>query len=712
MPTLGDNVVYEFGPFRLDAGQRVLSRGETPVPLAPKVTETLLALVERAGTLVTKEDLMRSVWPDTFVEESNLAQNIFRLRKVLGGDDEQSYIETVPRRGYRFACPVRRPTVRIETPPVARQPRAPRWLIPAVAAAALLLVAGRYALSRPEPLNALSPTPPLPALEKVTTESRAYDPAISPDGRFVAYAVLDGEAKSIWLKDLNGGRPVQVAQPTTNDYRGLTFSPDGKEIFYKTYRPGGGEAFIMRMPALGGAPAEVAHDVWSDFAVSPDGARVAFIRGSSVPTQQMLLIVAEVHSGAERVIARNTVGHNWFALWDSGPSWSPDGERLAVCGGMRASSGDRDKIFEVRVNSGAIRPLRTPPWPSISHAAWRRGGGFIVVAAERESKPAQLWEMNEATGVARRLTNDLNAYGKLSLSADARLLVVEQNASFQHIWVVPNGDTARAKQLTFGATDTDGFNGLWWAGDGRILFASNRSGQNEIWSMASDGSAARQLTAESAGENRSPRATSDARTIVFVSNRAGKEQIWRMDGDGANPRQLTSGHTHGHPDVSEDGRWVYCVDGEVAPTAIERIPIDGENQERLPLRDGALAPAISPDGTMLEYNGLAAGQWYNGLIPVTGGVPRVFPWKADRGIVRWMPHGDALVYAGRGTVTNLWKQPLTGGAPQRITDFTHDHIWNFAVSPDGKSFVVSRGAGVSDIVLISGLSDRPAGDRP
>jgi len=98
---------YAFGPFRLDSENRVLVRDGTPVPLAPKVAETLLLLVESAGRLVDKDELIKRVWPDAFVEEGNLNKNIFVLRKLLGEwDGGREYIETVPKRGYRFVAPV------------------------------------------------------------------------------------------------------------------------------------------------------------------------------------------------------------------------------------------------------------------------------------------------------------------------------------------------------------------------------------------------------------------------------------------------------------------------------------------------------------------------------------------------------------------------------------------------------------------------------
>ena len=100
---------YEFGPFRLDLEQKLLWHKEQLVPLAPKLFDTLLLLVERSDRILSKEEMMRVLWPDSYVEESNLSQNIFMLRKLLaeGGPDNEPYIETVKKRGYRFVCPVK-----------------------------------------------------------------------------------------------------------------------------------------------------------------------------------------------------------------------------------------------------------------------------------------------------------------------------------------------------------------------------------------------------------------------------------------------------------------------------------------------------------------------------------------------------------------------------------------------------------------------------
>src|SRR5436309_3228203 len=111
--------IYEFGPFRLDAANRLLYRDGQIIPLPPKVVDTLLVLVEKAGSVVDKETLLSRVWPDTFVDENNLSQNISVLRRALGNGDCK--IETVPKRGYRLIAPVRAP----EPPDIPAQGAAP-----------------------------------------------------------------------------------------------------------------------------------------------------------------------------------------------------------------------------------------------------------------------------------------------------------------------------------------------------------------------------------------------------------------------------------------------------------------------------------------------------------------------------------------------------------------------------------------------------------
>jgi len=152
--------IYEFGPFRIDSGERLLRRDSELIPLPPKVAGTLLVLIENAGRMVDKADLMKAVWSDTFVEEGALTRNISLLRKALGDTgDEAAYIETIPRRGYRFIAPVRTVSVAeaavgIQTEPVERPALVIPKKLPAkftarrVIVAAILLLAALGAMAK------------------------------------------------------------------------------------------------------------------------------------------------------------------------------------------------------------------------------------------------------------------------------------------------------------------------------------------------------------------------------------------------------------------------------------------------------------------------------------------------------------------------------------------------------------------------------------
>jgi len=156
----GAGILYRFATYRLDPAERVLLRDGRPVPLTPKAFETLVALVERDGRVVEKDDLLRRIWPNIAVEEATLAQNVFTLRKILGdGSDTVRYIETVPKVGYRFVAPVERLEVEPATRPIqaaataAVRPRH-RWLLAVVVVAGLAVVGSVLVLGSLRPDSA------------------------------------------------------------------------------------------------------------------------------------------------------------------------------------------------------------------------------------------------------------------------------------------------------------------------------------------------------------------------------------------------------------------------------------------------------------------------------------------------------------------------------------------------------------------------------
>ncbi|MDQ3283808.1 MAG: winged helix-turn-helix domain-containing protein, partial [Acidobacteriota bacterium] len=389
---------YDFGRYRLAVEDRLLLRDGVPVPLFPKAFDILVVLVESGGRLVTKEELLRRVWPDTFVQDANLSQNIHLLRKALApGADDEAVIETVPRQGYRFTANVtspgcepevivsRRSTTHVVVEEITdeNEPAEDRRtvVVAAVVAAAVatLAISGAAlwsrSASRPERTLAAAPVrASMVRLERLTTDSRSYEPAISPDGRFVAYQVADAGHQTVWLKNIATGSAVEILPRSVSGYSSLTFSRDGNEILYKSGNPEHGS--VLRVPLFGGAPREVATNVWSDFSISPDGREIAFVRPDAAKQSQ--LVAASIAGGSERVMATLVEQENWLEVANTSPSWSPDGTRVVFCGAWREPGrGFTFALYVAPARGGTLQRLPSPPWNRLSQAAWLGDGSAV-----------------------------------------------------------------------------------------------------------------------------------------------------------------------------------------------------------------------------------------------------------------------------------------------------------------------------------------------
>src|SRR4029077_4343158 len=224
--------LLEFGPFRMDLEERVLMRDQETITLSPKAFETLLVLVQHSERVVLKDDLMKMLWPDTFVEEANLSQHIFQLRKALGDKaHDPEYIVTVPGRGYRFAQKVEeriesdgdlvvhsRSVQRVTVEETESSGAVAsfsghrrKYWVWAGAAVALILIAGftGYGLYR---WAARTSSPSLERLRftKITSSGKAEDAAISPDGNYIVYSQRDGKGSGLWLHHVTNGSDVQI----------------------------------------------------------------------------------------------------------------------------------------------------------------------------------------------------------------------------------------------------------------------------------------------------------------------------------------------------------------------------------------------------------------------------------------------------------------------------------------------------------------------
>jgi Tol biopolymer transport system component/DNA-binding winged helix-turn-helix (wHTH) protein len=725
--------VYEFGPFRLDAAERVLLRNGQPEPLPPKALEVLLMLVESSGHIVEKDELMNRVWADSFVEEGNLKVTVSLLRKALGqGDGEHQYIETVPRRGYRFQANVReliadgpalmvversRTDVIIEevepgeqrTTEGQSQPSRANYLTAAygqrrssaviLAIAVLVVAAGvGYGLYRlfagetPERFQTMK-------LKALTGTGTILEACISADGKYVAYSVMEGGQESLWLRQVDvATSSIQIAPAGDVRYQAAAFSPDGNYLYYvESERATSG---IFRAPVLGGPVRKLIDNVVKSIACSPDGAQLAFLRRNET-NRDFTLVIANTDGSSERKLADGVLGP---------PAWSPDGKIIA-CGILDRDTRPSAAVIEVRVSDGEKQLIGGRQLSAIEQVAWLAdSSGLIVVGQDQLHNPSQLWHVSHPKGEVQRITNDLNDYKTVSLTADSRTLVTVRTEQFSTIWVTPNGEASRAKQITPGLGKQDKAGGLCWTSDGQLVYESNEGGMPGVWITGADGTGRRQLSDIKSYAIR-PMVSPDGRYIVFASDQTGYPNIWRIDIDGRNLKRLTTGTFEAMPYCSPDGQWVVYT-SMAAGVSLWKVPIDGGETAQL-TNKWTRGAVVSPDGKLMVCwyrDDQQSSQMKMGIFPIEGGDPvKVFPVQRSArppipapNYLRWTPDGDAILYLDtRDGISNIWSQPLSGRPPTQVTEFKSDRIFSFDWSRDGKQLAVARGRQSSDIVVIT-----------
>jgi Tol biopolymer transport system component/DNA-binding winged helix-turn-helix (wHTH) protein len=730
--------IFEFSSFRLDVSERRLFLEDQPVSITPKVFDTLLILVVQSGHLVEKQELMNRLWPDSYVEEGALTRNISDLRKVLGEKASgHKLIETVPKRGYRFVGEVRQiakpfdttealqlteksqpPQIALpgselpSTVPIPGQPDPlppPAQMLWKTAVGLLilcLLVAGWWWGTRGNedqpPPDSAKELPPR-QLSRLTTSSDVFETALTPDGKWVAYVRGEVGKQSLWVKHLEAATELELIPPAAARYRGLTFSPDGKFIYYAQRLLNQPEFALYQMPRQGGLPIKLLTGIHSAVTFSPNGGQMAFVREQSAQGESALVIANADGSGIRTLKVHQTP--EFYSV--DGASWSPDGKMIATA--LGGATGEfYYRIVLTQLADGSEQPLGTRVWDWVMRVAWLSdGSGVLLVGRDKSSLANQIWQLNYPSGAVQRIVNDLNDYRGLSLAADAKSLVTVQSEARASIWVVPVEQPDRATQISTNPASQTGYNGLDWTPDGKIVYTARTSSQQYLWLMNADGSAPKQLTHDPADHVESPSVSGDGRYLVFTSARSGVPRVWRMHLDGSQPQELTKGNLDLQPDCSPDGQWVVYSSTKAGQRVIWKIsPVGLAAGEPVQLTDKLTDfPVLSPDGKFLvcNYQEKADAPPQIALFPFAGGLPiqllplPVFPKQT----VRWHPHGKALSFLQpEDNSSNVWLQPLNGTAPTPVTRFQGEHIFAHAWSPDGRYLACSRGVINRDIVMI------------
>ena len=694
-----DNQLYEFGPYVIDARSRILLKDGTTVRLTPKAFDTLFVLVQHASQVVEKEQLLKEVWPGIFVDEGSLSHNIHGLRKALGDDSsEPRYIETIPKRGYRFVAPVKisqaagaqsdgkNLPVHFEQPDVPVQ-QAESWpdraetqaLVPsvvplrskkrtvqvAVASGALMLVLGvagflytRRARVTPPPVSRAKTT-----LVRLTNNSAMdCEPVWSPDGNKIAFWSNRDGGKDIYVMNADGSNVKRLTNNVSDDVN-PSWSPDGLRILFESERDGNRELYLMN--ADGGNEIRLTRNnaVDSTASWSPDGNLIAFAsnRDTGPPYNPYNLDIYVMNADGSNV--RRIVDDPEY---DVGPQWSPDGRKIVF---MTARNGNFD-VYDMNADGTDQRNLTADYDRSDGAPIWSLDGNNIAFSRKVEGKD-QLFVMDADGKNLKRVTHNAGNNGSAGWSPDGSKLIFQTDVDGNWEIYVINVDGELA-QLTEDAADDLSPD---WSPDGnKIAFSSNRNGKQHIYVMNGDGSSLAQLT-NSPAEDTEPAWAPDGKQIVFTSLRDGNSEIYVMNADGSNPRRMTN-----DPGVDSSPRW--SVDGKILFTSdregqsdIYVMDDNGRNVRRL-TTIGASRAAWSPDGKKVTFVSrspevIGGAYWLQVYVIDADGsnLKMITHSPHSTFIPKWSPDGASIAFVVEfhGARANIFEIPAEGGNLKRLT---------------------------------------------
>jgi Tol biopolymer transport system component/DNA-binding winged helix-turn-helix (wHTH) protein len=724
-------LLYEFGRFTLDPEEHRLTLDGVQVPVTPKAFDILVVLVQRAPRLVSKDQLMKEVWPDAYVEEANLAVHISALRRTLGDAAEQKkYIETVPRRGYRFVVPVResrfdeevatQEDLRViaespaEAPDVPHTPFAESEDVirkedttpPPVAASSDAMAVDTRATGRSRwplvgaiavltialiswGLTTLSPSLARRhefAWETIATEGRlqrllaaeagATDPALSADGRMLAYVLTDQHGQAdLYVTRVGGEGQLRL----TNDTQTETwprFSPDGDRLLFTRLDRTMSAPEIRVIPVLGGQSKLVTHGLHHSW--SPKGDRIAFV-ATPQPDSLPALYTSTVDGTDVKEIMPPSAAYPFVRH----TSWSPDGNHIAV---VRGTGGIAGEVWLVPANGGEPRRVTHAPAEVFAENPVFTPDGSGIIYTSNRGGAWNLWVQMFETNRSVRLTTGPGHDNFATVAADGTVVFLSSRNREELIVHSPGDDITRSL-LSHSPY-------LWapvFSPDGKeITFSrSELDGSWQIWSMSADGEQApRQLTSGALGAIH-PRYTPDGQSIIYHSWGAPR-RIYRVPRTGGSPVQIPLGdYEDGYADPSPDGQSLAFARTDGAER-VHIAPLLGGTARPLTSRPSSV-PRWAPDGKLIAFS---PNRSYTGgifvIAPDGSGERRltdVGGWPA------WWPDGKQISYIAIGPDSSqqLWTVSVEGGPARLMKDLTFaGRNYPFDIAQDGRRLVTSR----------------------
>jgi Tol biopolymer transport system component/DNA-binding winged helix-turn-helix (wHTH) protein len=616
--------LYTLGCYTLDPVSRVLTRSGVAVNVPPKTFDLLVLMVESGGRLVSKRELMDTLWNGAFVEEANLSFQISTLRKLLG-EEGRAWIEAVPKYGYRFRALVERyPATQNQAsaaiPPQSAEPavsRAPSrtgliWLVAALGAIFAMGVAfaiwNGWRENREQKISG-----PLHVIPATTYPGRETHPTLSSDGSQLAFA-WDGEDHKnfdIYVKVVGENRSLRLTSDPRPEFSPV-WSPDGRRIAFCRDGPLGTEVVVI--PALGGPERIVANlpeqadpdhpgrpNEWTDesqqLAWFPDGQFLAVVARQQAGLNAIFLLAID-----EGIMGRLTSppGQSWG---DGNPSVSPDGRRLAFTR-SRTKWPDPADLYVLPLSAGrapAGEPQLATTRPiDYGGLAWTSDGDRLVFPAERG-----LWTVAFHKAPELLSVPGYNPSYPATAAKGDRLAFVDSSEDLD-IWRVDGPAVknrfggVRSAPTKLIASTRDDTNPQYSPDGSRIAFTSSRAGTDAIWVSDSDGSNPVQVTDVKA-ETGTPRWSPDGRYLAFDSMKSGSEDIYVVPSQGGPIRRMTpESSEEDMPSWSRDGRWIYFYSDRSGGTDVWKVPASGGPAVAVTTNGGADA-FEARDGKFIYY---------------------------------------------------------------------------------------------------------------
>ena len=651
--TRGAPQIYEFGDFRLEPAERMLLRGDEIVVLTPKAFDTLVLLVRNSGHLLEKDELISKLWPDAFVEEGSLTNNIFLLRKALGEDP--AFIETVPRRGYRFVGAVRQLPL-IESSHSQRQPeklpdlanklsidsKRLRLILASEAIALAMLFVG-LALWLQGPHNPPDRSQWIPLTKLADPVSQ---PALSTDGRMLVFIRGDstfiGPAQ-VYVKMLPDGQPVQVTHDSMYKMDPV-FSPDGARIAYTAVNSKF-EWDTWVVPTLGGEPQPWLRNasglVWT---ASGD---LLFAEMRKSPHMGI------VAAGESRIREHDVYLPAAETAMAHRSSSSPDGKWVLLV------EMNKDHIWTpcrlVPMDGASAGRQVGPPKGACTSVAWSPDGRWMYFASEAGGL-FHLWQQTFPDGTPKQMTSGPTEEEGIAVAPDGRSVITAVTLQSVSVWV---HDVRGTRQVSLEGNAAE----PKFTPDGRKLcyrillkapndFQFSRE-EGPVWLADLDSGRSAPLVSDF--PVLAYDISQDGRQVVLeAEDKEGKSRLWLTTFERQQPPRQIPNVEGRQPSFGPDGEiFFHGADG-----IVYRVQMDGSGLRKALEQPILVLADVSPDGRWLAgWSRVANGETAFQAFPLEGGPPvRV----GDRATWQWGSNSVSIAQIP-GAEGQTYIVPLTPG---------------------------------------------------